>query len=64
MSGWGGKREGAGRPLTGGVPRKQHQIRATDEEWELIRDFVQLAKQDTEMARKTLSHMKRGEQDG
>ncbi len=42
--GWGGKREGAGRPLTGGAPRKQRQTRATDEEWELIKRFDKLVK--------------------
>ena len=30
----GGKREGAGRPLTAGELRKQRQMRATTEEWE------------------------------
>ena len=40
----GGKREGAGRPLTAGVLRKQRQTRATDEEWELIKRFDKLVK--------------------
>lgn len=43
----GGKREGAGRPkgTTKENPRKQRsQIRATDEEWELIRAFEKLVK--------------------
>lgn len=40
----GGKREGAGRPLTAGVVRKQRQTRATDEEWELIKRFDKLIK--------------------
>ena len=40
----GGKREGAGRPLTAGAPRKQRQTRATDDEWELIRRFDKLVK--------------------
>ena len=40
----GGKREGAGRPLTAGVPRKQRQTRATDDEWELIKRFDKLVK--------------------
>lgn len=47
---WGGKRAGAGRPLTAGVPRKQRQIRATDEEWEIIRAFAKIAKTDRERA--------------
>lgn len=50
----GGKREGAGRPLTAGVPRKSRQTRATDEEWELIRKFSQLVKRDMEKARELL----------
>ena len=40
----GGKREGAGRPLTAGVVRKQRQTRATDEEWALIKRFDKLVK--------------------
>ena len=40
----GGKREGAGRPLTAGVVRKQRQLRATDAEWELIKRFDKLIK--------------------
>ncbi len=34
----GGKREGAGRPSTG---RKKHQIYVTDEEYELIKGFIE-----------------------
>ena len=40
----GGRREGAGRPLTAGAVRKQRQLRATDEEWELIKRFDKLIK--------------------
>ena len=40
----GGRREGAGRPLTAGVARKQRQTRATDEEWTLIKRFDRLVK--------------------
>lgn len=40
----GGKREGAGRPLTAGELRKQRQMRATTEEWELIQRFERLVK--------------------
>ncbi|MBR3459113.1 MAG: hypothetical protein IKH16_13325 [Selenomonadaceae bacterium] len=43
-NGWGGVREGAGRPLTAGVARKQRQTRATDEEWTLIKRFDRLVK--------------------
>ena len=41
---WGGKREGAGRKATApdGLPRKQHQLRASDDEWEKIRLFLSL----------------------
>lgn len=43
---WGGKRAGAGRPvgtLKGySDARPQHQMRATDEEWELIKRFGKL----------------------
>lgn len=45
---WGGKRSGAGRPvgtLKGySEARPQHQMRATDEEWELIKRFGKLLK--------------------
>ena len=40
---WGGKREGAGRPLGWrkgySDQRKQHQVRAHDDEWELVKRF-------------------------
>ena len=39
----GGKREGAGRPKVE-EPRKQRQLRASTEEWELIRRFDKLIK--------------------
>lgn len=42
--------EGAGRPLTAGVPRKQRQTRATDEECELIKEFARVLKHDPERA--------------
>ena len=58
---WGGKRAGAGRPLTAGVPRKNRQTRATDEEWELIRDFSQLVKKDINKARAVLDKLHGGE---
>ena len=40
----GGKRLGAGRPLTAGEARKQRQTRATDDEWELLKRFDKLIK--------------------
>lgn len=51
MNGWGGKRKGAGRPLIGGVPRKPRPIRATDDEWELIKEFAKIARLDINKAR-------------
>lgn len=58
MTGWGGKREGAGRPLVGGIPRKPRQARLTDEEWALVKDFIQIAKQDIKKARKLIGKAK------
>ena len=40
----GGKREGAGRPLKAGELRKQRQMRATTDEWEMIQRFAKLVK--------------------
>ena len=47
-NGWGGVREGAGRPRTSpdGQLRKQRQTRASDDEWELIRAFAAIVKKD------------------
>lgn len=50
----GGAREGAGRPLTGGELRKQRQLRATEEEWQIIREFSQILKKDKERAKRML----------
>ena len=48
----GGKREGAGRPK-GSVKaegtRKQRQIRAYPDEWELIQKFVKLVKENKDV---------------
>lgn len=54
MSGWGGKRENqTGRPKKPEGQRKQHQLRAYDDEWELIRLFSQKVKRGgVEKARK------------
>ena len=45
---WGGKREGAGRrpKAHDGTERKMRSTRASDEEWELIKEFAQLLKDD------------------
>ena len=44
MSGWGGKRAGAGRPPKEGELRKMCSMRATREEWELIQQFARILK--------------------
>lgn len=45
---WGGKRKGAGRPKGTtkaiSVQRKQKQIRAFEEEWEIIKAFSDIVK--------------------
>lgn len=46
---WGGKRAGAGRPAGSKnkeqkETRGQHQLRAYDDEWEMIREFASLLK--------------------
>ena len=40
----GGARPGAGRPATAGIARDQHQVRATPDEWEIIKDFAEIVK--------------------
>lgn len=50
----GGKRPGAGRPKGSTSPRGArgiHQIRAYDDEWELIRQFQRLTRIDIEQSR-------------
>lgn len=48
MSGWGGKREGAGRRVgwrkENPCQRKSHSVAAFDDEWELINRFAKLVK--------------------
>lgn len=41
---WGGRREGAGRPLTAGELRKLRSLRATEHEWQLILRFAKILK--------------------
>jgi len=47
-NGWGGRRAGAGRPKGTAKgeshARKQHQVRAYEEEWEIIKEFTRLTK--------------------
>ena len=40
----GGRREGAGRPFLEGEVRKQRQLRAKADEWEMIQRFAKLVK--------------------
>ena len=56
-NGWGGKREGAGRrpKAHDGTERKMRSTRASDEEWEIIKQFAQLLKDDPERAREIMS---------
>ena len=51
--GRGGTREGEGRPKVTTKPegvRKQRQLRAYDEEWEIIKEFSRILKKDPERA--------------
>lgn len=54
---WGGKREGAGRPLgtTKEIVRKTRSLRAFDDEWEIIKEFTKVVKKDKQLAIKMLS---------
>lgn len=54
---WGGKREGAGRPLgtTKEIVRKTRSLRAFDDEWDLIKEFTKIVKKDKKLAMKILS---------
>nr|DAM14927.1 MAG TPA: hypothetical protein [Caudoviricetes sp.] len=56
--GRGGKRPGAGRPKGTrkgySIARPQHQVRAYDDEWELIKAFAKIVKKDPEKAAKIL----------
>ncbi|MBQ7477854.1 MAG: hypothetical protein IJT01_03000 [Selenomonadaceae bacterium] len=58
---WGGARKGAGRPkgtYKPGGTRKQRQLRAFDDEWELIKQFDKLIKHgDREACEKFLAKM-------
>ncbi len=57
-NGWGGVREGAGRKVGWrkgfSEERKQRQVRAHEDEWELIKEFVQIVKKDKERAQRIL----------
>ena len=51
-SGWGGKREGAGRRAAApdGTDRRMRSLRASDGEWETIKAFAKILKDDPERA--------------
>ena len=55
---WGGKRPGAGRPKGSikeiSVQRKQHQVRAFDDEWAMIKEFATIVKKDPERAKRMI----------
>lgn len=44
MNGWGGARQGAGRPIQGDQPTKMRSLRATDKDWKLILEFARILK--------------------
>lgn len=60
---WGGKREGAGRPKgwrkETSIQRKQHQVRAFDDEWSLIKEFMILCRKDIDSCRESVEALKR-----
>ena len=58
---WGGKREGAGRrpKAHDGTERKMRSTRASDEEWELIKEFAQFLKDSPEKAKTVLQALKK-----
>lgn len=53
---WGGVRPGAGRPKgkTAAGERKGRNIRAFDDEWELIKQFANIVKTDRQKAEQIL----------
>ena len=53
---WGGRREGAGRPVgtKKAITRKTRSIAAFDDEWEMIRQFSKIVKKDKDTAKKIL----------
>ena len=57
--GWGGRRENqTGRPKNPNGVRKQRQLRAYDDEWEIIKDFARILKHDPERAAKMVQELK------
>lgn len=58
-NGWGGKRAGAGRPKgttkAESNQRKQRQVRAHDDEWELIKKYAEIVKKDRARAERMMT---------
>lgn len=58
-NGWGGKRAGAGRPKgttkVESNQRKQRQVRAHDDEWELIKKYAEIVKKDRARAERMMT---------
>lgn len=52
----GGRRDGAGRPKSDN-PRAQHQVRATAEEWAMIKEFTRLIKINPEKAARIMNEL-------
>lgn len=59
-TGRGGAREGAGRKRTSpeGTVRKSRTLRASDSEWEIIKDFARVLKHDPERAEQLVAELK------
>ena len=56
--GRGGAREGSGRkPLK--EPRLNHTVRATQDEWTLVREFVRMVREDINACRSVIEELKR-----
>ena len=55
-SNWGGKREGAGRRPTApdGTARKMRSLRASDGEWETLKEFAKILKDDPARAERIM----------
>lgn len=56
-NGWGGAREGAGRrpAAKDGTERRMRSLRASDGEWETIKAFAKILKDDPERAERMLA---------
>ena len=56
-NGWGGVREGAGRrpAANDGTERRMRSLRASDGEWESIKAFAKIIKDDPERAARMLA---------